>query len=40
MGLMRELKKGLPKESRAVIERFLSSPCCGEDRKINNGKKR
>src|SRR3989344_5318438 len=37
---MGELKKGLPKESRAVIERFLSSPCCGEDRNTNDGKKR
>lgn len=40
MGLMNELKKELPKESRAVIERFLSSPCCGEDQKINDRKKR
>lgn len=36
MGLMSDMKKGLSKESKLVVERFLSSPCCGEDKENGN----
>ncbi|GEM_PF-2703821 len=39
MSLLKDLKKELPVQSRKVIARFLSSPCCGEDKESGNNLK-